>query len=309
MKWGDVHEAARYNNVGALKVFLDAGVPVDCDARGFAHTPPLTYAIWNRAYEAAAFLLDAGTAINDESRPLIAAVYEGDLKMVKMLLERGADIHITFRGDDKVQYNALKMAVIHEHHEVADYLRSQGAVMPEEEDIPPCDPADEVIEALSGWFKGKPEPLGVGEIVPASVPLTVRIFPPVKGKRKSTAFVTSGLMEYALVVPKGKNKYRFAEYFIEMPGAWPVTSKDLERDENFWPIAWLKAIGRYPHENKTYYGEKKTVKSAKIPALTTPNGEYDSALVERVTDLDIETSDGRNVQIYRVTPLLSSKKT
>jgi len=230
--------------------------------------------------------------------------------MVTMLLERGAEINgISVRDDDKEHYNALKMAVQEGHHEVADYLRSKGAVMPEEVDIPPRNPEEEVIEALSDYFKGKPEPLGSTEIVPTSVPLIVRIFPPVKGKRKNTVFVTSGLMEYALVVPKGKTKYRFAEYFIEMPGTWPVTSKDLQRDENFWPISWLNAIGRYPHENETYYGEKKTVKSAKIPELTTPDGAFDSARVERVSDLNIQTSDGRNVLIYRVTPLCSSKKT
>jgi len=268
---------------------------------------PLSFAIMRNAYNAVTFLLDAGADIDNTlggraSTPLIDATSKGNLKMVKMLLERGADIHATYWRDGKEQFNALKWAVIEGHDEIADYLRSKGAVMLEDEAQVALDPTDEVIEFLSDYFKGKPLPLGIMEIVPASVPLSVRIFPPVKRKRKNTFFVTSGLMEYALNVPKGKECYCFAEYFIEMPGDWPTTDEALSQEKYFWPISWLKAIGRYPHEKETFYGEKKTVKSSQIPALVTPDGEYDSALVERVSDLSIQTSDGRNVLVYRVTP-------
>ena len=34
----------------------------------------------------------------------------------------------------------------------------------------------------------------------------------------------------------GQEIYCFAEYFIEMPGTWPVKDKDLEQKKNFWPI-------------------------------------------------------------------------
>jgi len=227
-------------------------------------------------------------------------------------LNRGADIHATYLRDGKERFNALKWAMINDHHEVADYLRSQGAVMLEEyenENTTSPDPDEELLADLSDYFKCKHLPLGIAEIVSASVPLTVYIFSPVKGVRDSTVFVTSGLIEYALVVPQGKEKYWYAEYFIEMPGAWPVKDKDLDKEKYFWPIRWLKAISRYPHENETYYGEKKTVKSAKIPALTTPDGNYDSALIERCKDMTFRvTQDERLVVYYRITPLCSSKK-
>ena len=315
-EWGFAHEAAGCNNVDALKVFLDAGIHPDSSRpEPFRGQTLLWEAINAGAYNVVLCLLDAGANINLPfkgrfSSPLVGAVYEGDIKIVKTLIERGADIHYTYiHSDRKEKFNALKWAVEKEYHEIADYLRSLGAVMPVEEEKPNIipGPEEELLVALSKYFKGKPLPLGITEIVPASVPLMVHIFPPVKGKRKTTIFVTSGLIEYALAVPKGKKKYMFAEYFIEMPGAWPVKDKDLEQEKNLWPIHWLKAISRYPHEKGTYYGEKATVDIKMIPSLTMPDGKYHSALVERCEDLTLRVSqDGRLVIYYRITPLVPS---
>jgi len=311
---GLVHIAAEHDNIAVLKAFMDTGISPD-SVKGdpFWGETLLRDAINAHAYNAITCLLDAGADINDTKHslcsPLISAVTEGDLKMVKMLVERGADIHYTyFHSDREENFNALKWTVEKEYHEIADYLRSLGAVMPVGEEMPDIipGPEEELLAALSKYFKGKPLPLGITEIVPASVPMMVHIFPSVKGKRKNTIFVTSGLIEYALAVPKGKKKYMFAEYFIEMPGDWPVKDKDLEQEKNLWPISWLKAISRYPHEEETYYGEKAIVDIKMIPSLTTPDRRYHSAQVERVPELDTTVSqDGRSVIYYCVTPLES----
>ena len=101
----------------------------------------------------------------------------------------------------------------------------------------------------------------------------------------------------------GKEKYWYAEYFIEMPGTWSVEGDDLYQEKNVWPIIWLKAIGRYPHEQETYYDEKTTVTSVMIPELTTPDDKYNSALVERCQDMTFRvTQDERLVIYYRITP-------
>lgn len=308
---GFMHDAAEYDNTEALKVFMDAGAHPDDAAvqNGLWEGTALLNAISYRAYNAVNYLLDAGADLENTENdtyvsPLIRAAGKDDLDMVKLLLDRGADVNSSYLREGKERFNALKRAVIDGHREVADYLRSKGAVMPTEEKNSTPDPEEQLLDALSRHFKGKPLPLGITEIVPASVPLMVHIFPPVEGKRSSTIFATVGLSEYALIVPKNKDKYQFAEYFIEMPGAWPVTDEALDQDEYFWPISWLKAIGRYPHEKQTYYGEKKTVTAKMIPTLSTPDGLYCSAAVERCPEMDFHIpQDGRDVVYYRVTPL------
>jgi hypothetical protein len=198
----------------------------------------------------------------------------------------------------------LKLAVIYEHQEVADYLRSQGAVMPtDNEGKSHRSPEEEILTHLTEFFECKPLPLSITEIVLASVPMKVHIFPPVKRRRKTTVFVSSGLIEYALVVPDGEEEYQFAEYFIEIPG--DISSENgWKKEENIWTIIWLKLIARYPHENGTYYGEQQIVTQEMIPELKTPDGRYCSARVERVPELDmIMSQDGRLIRYYRITPI------
>ncbi|MGL6195205.1 MAG: suppressor of fused domain protein [Thermoguttaceae bacterium] len=94
--------------------------------------------------------------------------------------------------------------------------------------------------------------------------------------------------------------------YIHMPGNWPVKDEDLGKIENFWPIVWVKAIGRYPHEKGTYYGEKKTVTSKMITPLVTPDNKPHSALVERCPRMMFYIpQDGREVAYYRITPIES----
>jgi len=310
LEWGHVHDAAEHNNVNTLKVFLDSGVHPDCVREPFLGRTPLWYAIDCGAYNAAVCLLDAGADVNKEdiTTPIITATTRGDLKMVKILVEYGADIHFTyFHSDREENLNALKWAVEREYHAITRYLHSLGAAMPEEDKgkpLHPPTPTEELLADLSEHFGGNPLKFGISEIVPASVPMMVHVFPPVKGIRKNTIFVTSGLMDYALPVPDGQEIYCFAEYFIEMPGTWPVKDKDLEQKKNFWPIMWLKAIGRYPHEQETYYGNKAVVDAKMIPMLKMPDDKYSSALVERCEYLTLRvTQDGRVVIYYRVTPI------
>ncbi|MCL2304594.1 MAG: hypothetical protein FWC43_04555 [Planctomycetaceae bacterium] len=72
-------DATKYNNVEALKAFIDAGVHPDTIKPGFTWRTLLEDAISNRAYDAVSFLLDAGANIDntfDETyaSPLTCAV-------------------------------------------------------------------------------------------------------------------------------------------------------------------------------------------------------------------------------------------
>jgi hypothetical protein len=313
---GLMHTAAEYSNIEALKVCLKSGLSPDCcDKNSISYKfPPLWEAVHYGSVKTVEFLLDAGANNTFISKPGESATYlaiaagEGNLPMVKMLLKRGADLHAEYSLDGGItRYNALKRAVFDGNdvnHEVTKYLRSQGAVWIEDEKNSVLNPTDEQMKNLSQYFRSKPLPLGLTEIVPASVPLMVHIFPPKRKKRDTTVFITSELIEYALIVPETKEEYQFAEYFIEMPGKWATIEEALAKKENIWSITWLKAISRYPHENETYYGEKKVVTPKMIPSLKTPDGRYNSAKVERVPELDMVMSkDGRFVIYYQITPI------
>lgn len=75
------------------------------------------------------WLLDNGAkinySINGKSRclPLLNAAAKGHSDVVKLLVENGADLNFRFNG-----HTPLSQAINYGHHEIAEYLKSAGAV-------------------------------------------------------------------------------------------------------------------------------------------------------------------------------------
>jgi ankyrin repeat protein len=61
-----------------------------------------------------------------EDTPLVEAIREDDLAMVRLLVEAGADVNKTSTVGSGLK--PLKMAERHGNDEIATYLRSKGAV-------------------------------------------------------------------------------------------------------------------------------------------------------------------------------------
>ena len=75
-------------------------------------------------------LLNRGADVNaqvpGEDTPLVQAVREGNLAMVKLLVEKGADVNKASTVGSGIK--PLKMAERQGDDEIAAYLRSKGAV-------------------------------------------------------------------------------------------------------------------------------------------------------------------------------------
>jgi beta-lactamase regulating signal transducer with metallopeptidase domain len=120
--------AAGENCVDAARSLINAGADVNLGFPGAG--TPLSLAADNHATPVAQLLLnrgaDANASVPGFDTPLIAAAREGDLDMVKLLVENGADVNLTPRTSSGT--SPLQMATRHGNDEVANYLRSKGAV-------------------------------------------------------------------------------------------------------------------------------------------------------------------------------------
>jgi hypothetical protein len=309
-----MHEAAWINNVDAIKIMLEAGFSPEIRYYNSPKLIPLARAAMNGSIEAAEMLLNAGANIEENNNgtsatPLLCAIHDRTLsdteksrqiEMVKFLIKRGANIHASyFLGNTHL--NALKKSVFCGYHELAALFRSMGVEWIQDTPTQTM-PETARIEFLTSHFKTQPLLLPISEIISASVPMSVYIFPPVKRKRKTTVFVTSGLSDFMLETPEDKAEYAFAEYFIELPDNWDLSNEALNQDKFFWPIRWLKMIGRYPHENDIFYGEKYKIDNS-ILQLSSPECKYLTASVERTHKLNFITpQDGKFVIFYQITP-------
>jgi ankyrin repeat protein len=132
-----LHAAAAKGQVEIMRLLLDSGLPVDAkDDKG---QTPLHYAVGERQQEAVSLLLErkanpdaksgsthfGGERISTghaEMTPLSLAAIGGDLAMLKLLLDSGADLD---RGGNTA--TALYFAAASGHEEVVKYLLKRGA--------------------------------------------------------------------------------------------------------------------------------------------------------------------------------------
>ena len=115
--------------------FLSEEFGVDVSAPKDAQTSEnaLDEAAGEGAINAVRWLLDHGAKINHQVGgmarcfALSSAAIGGHLEIVKLLVERGADINAVWAGD-----NALSFALWYGHDEVAAYLRAHGGLEPDQ---------------------------------------------------------------------------------------------------------------------------------------------------------------------------------
>lgn len=78
-------------------------------------------------------------------------------------------------------------------------------------------------------------------------------------KRPFQTLVTSGSSDLPMEVPSGMEAFRRAEYLVNLPADWSLDRDNLEDETHYWPIRWLKLVGRLAHEYQTWLGWGHTV--------------------------------------------------
>lgn len=93
---GPIHEAVKANNLDEVVRLLDSGTDVNERVKNdqFCNFTPLLMAVWEDKLEIATELIKRGAdvkALDQAGRnPLLAAAYNGNSKMIQMLLDNGA---------------------------------------------------------------------------------------------------------------------------------------------------------------------------------------------------------------------------
>lgn len=133
-----LRDAARHAKVDMMALMVELGADIHApDGSGLPPAPEgvILDAVSGGSVEAVRWLLERGVKVNfqlpefpGESRciPLTRAARESDLEMVKLLVEKGgANINACW-GD----LTPLSHALMYGQREIAEYLRSKGALEP-----------------------------------------------------------------------------------------------------------------------------------------------------------------------------------
>jgi len=149
------------------------------------------------------------------------------------------------------------------------------------------------------------------EILSDIVHIDVHVIKPTP-ERNFYTLITTGMSFLPMNTPEGAEGFEYAELMICLPPDWPIEQGDLDNPNYYWPIRWLKMLGRFPHEYDTWLGWEHTM----------PNGDPAEPLSEQTEMsgimllpplqvhedfLTLDMGDGREVNFYAIVPLYSEE--
>ena len=294
-------DTAEANQMNMFQFLLDNGAPIHgdtCDA--FSDVCRIGNV------DAVQRMIAAGALLNVErdgdllSVPLRTAVSYRQLEVVKTLVEAGAAVNGLWNNRTN-----LSLAISKGYAEIADYLRSKGALMPAELvrrkiGIDPLSLRDETTEQFSLHF-GFPNADSQHSLLPTETPVAVHVIPSNPNCSEITLF-TNGLADRPMKTPAGKEEWSRSELFMQLPKDWKIDQVD---DPVWgWPFQWLREIAQLPARNNTWFGGKVCI--IDLGELT-PGLRFRGCFMHDQHFYQSTTMPGIIVTLYRVIPLTGNE--
>ena len=130
---------------------------------------------------------------------------------------------------------------------------------------------------------------------------------PATEDRPFHVLVTSGVGDEPMAVPAELKEYNRVELLIALPADWPLSEGSFGDEANYWPVRWLKLVGRLPHEYATWIGWGHTIPNGDPPepiADTRFIGVMLAPPYELPMDFfQLETKSGETITFFVLMPL------
>lgn len=141
------------------------------------------------------------------------------------------------------------------------------------------------------------------EVVSPDIHLDIILVPPTE-EYNFYKLITMGVGAYPMHVPSELREYELEhmELIAFLPPNWEIYS---HREQDYWPIRYLKIMGRLPIEQQTWLGFGHTVGGGESFA---ENTDLNSIVLLSACDLQYEPmelrmSSGKKINFYQMYPL------
>lgn len=196
--------------------------------------------------------------------------------------------------------------------DVAGFSASGNPIFRHKAKDKPFEPAGgdgEVLDAMTRHVErhiGKVETV-FHELISSMIHVDILMVRPTKS-RPFTTLVTCGMSEKPMTVPPNAEEFRYAELMLCLPESWPLDEESWKDETLYWPIRWLKALARLPHEYDTWLGYGHTVPNGDPPEPYAPNTKlccfvlsYPRLAPEEF--ISVKVSEDKTIFVYAALPL------
>lgn len=166
--------------------------------------------------------------------------------------------------------------------------------------------SNEEIDAITGHFAkhvGPVQDMVLHEIVSDALHIDLHIIPDVPGHDCAVVF-TTGMS--ALPMPRIEPEWQFAELFVVLPKEW-VVGNNLQTDEGYWPLGFMKTMARMPIYNKIPVYPGISIPNGD-PAEEFPGTQFTGMLLDRGDlfgpDFGRAELEGKTINFYGMMPML-----
>ena len=124
--------------------------------------------------------------------------------------------------------------------------------------------------------------------------------------------VTSGMSDLPMPAPDGSEAWRHAELMLCLPREWPIGDEEFKKQENYWPVYWLKMLARFPHEYNAWMAWGHTMPNGD-PAEPFCEGVDFTGIIllgPRTVSSDfhsLKVRDDKVIHFYSVVPLYTEE--
>ncbi|HEY1188416.1 MAG TPA: suppressor of fused domain protein [Gemmata sp.] len=236
--------------------------------------------------------------------PLVQAIKEGDLEIVRMLADVTPDLNTL----GELNESPLSYAIGYGQHEIAAYLRSKGAKesheIPGYVPPPPPDPVPDHVAAMVGPVEAR----GWVPIVPdGEPPVAIRAATRDDG---TVCLFTDGMSAQPMPPGPGGDSYSHAELALYLAG-WPDDPERWLEPQFRWPLDWLRRLARHPFDTgRGFGGPVAVVANGEPPQPLGPGTALTCWLL--LADKEplgrFEAPDGRDVVFYELVPIHTAER-
>ena len=146
----------------------------------------------------------------------------------------------------------------------------------------------------------------IHELVSPDIHIDIIVIAPTE-KDNYYKLITMGMGAYKMNIPKELKDYELsrAELILYLPPTWDINSN---KEEDYWPIRYLKTLARLPLQSNSWLGTGHTISSDEKNSPFASNTKFCSILLLNATnlkdeELELTLKTRKTINFYQLFPL------